>query len=100
MAKRRRLSSAFKKSVALAALRGDRTLQEIAAENEVHPNQVRDWSVRPFTPYGEYVRISLTGSASVQSHIVGGLQVFQSLRSSIHYSHHIWKCALVHTPTA
>lgn len=43
MTKRRRFSSAFKKSVALAALRGDKTLQEIAAEYEVHPNQVRDW---------------------------------------------------------
>ena len=43
MTKRRRFSSAFKKSVALAALRGDKTLQEIAAEYEAHSNQVSDW---------------------------------------------------------
>ena len=43
MTKRRRFSSAFKKSVVLASLRGDLILQEIAAEYEVHPNQVRDW---------------------------------------------------------
>ena len=43
MTKRRRFSNAFKKQVVLAALRGDRTIQEIASAYEVHPNQVNDW---------------------------------------------------------
>ena len=33
----------LKKRVALEALRGDRTVQAIAAKHEVHPNQVGTW---------------------------------------------------------
>ena len=39
--KRRRFTATFKKRVALEALRGDRTIQAIAAQHEVHPNQVK-----------------------------------------------------------
>ena len=38
--RRRRFTAEFKKRVALAALRGDRTVQQIAARHEAHPNQV------------------------------------------------------------
>ena len=38
--RRRRFTADFKKRVALEALRGDRTVQAIAAKHEVHPNQV------------------------------------------------------------
>ena len=41
--RRRRFTTDFKKRVALEALRGDRTVQEIAARHEVHPNQVSLW---------------------------------------------------------
>jgi transposase-like protein len=40
---RRNHSGGFKAKVALAALRGDKTLTEIAQQYEVHPNQVTDW---------------------------------------------------------
>src|SRR5660398_265053 len=40
---RRNHSGGFKAKVALAALRGDKTLTEIAQHYEVHPNQVTDW---------------------------------------------------------
>ncbi len=40
---RRNHSSEFKAKVALAALKGDKTLTEIAEHSEVHPNQVTDW---------------------------------------------------------
>jgi len=43
MTKRRTLSTSFKKKVALAALRGDRTIQDLAAHYEVHPNQISQW---------------------------------------------------------
>ncbi len=33
----------FKAKVALAAIKGDRTLAEIAEHFEVHPNQVSEW---------------------------------------------------------
>ena len=38
--KRRRFSGELKAKVALEALRGERTLQEIASQHQVHPNQV------------------------------------------------------------
>ena len=41
--KRRRFSGELKAKVALEALRGDRTLQEIASQHQVHPNQVGAW---------------------------------------------------------
>jgi len=43
MTMRRRFTGDFKARVALEALRGDKTIQEIAAKHKVHPNQVSDW---------------------------------------------------------
>ncbi len=43
MTMRRRFTAEFKARVALEALRGDRTVQEIAAKHKVHPNQVSTW---------------------------------------------------------
>ncbi len=43
MTKRRRFTAEFKALVALDALRGDQTIQEIAAKRKVHPNQVSTW---------------------------------------------------------
>lgn len=42
-AKRRRHDPEFKARVALEALKGERTLQEIAKEFEVHPVQISEW---------------------------------------------------------
>ena len=46
MAKRRKFTDQFKAKVALEALRGDKTIQEIAAKHQVHPNQVSTWKRR------------------------------------------------------
>ncbi len=43
MTKRRRFTADFKAKVALEALRGDKTIQEIAARYKVHQNQVSTW---------------------------------------------------------
>ena len=43
MRTRRRFTADFKAKVALEALRGDRTIQEIAGRHKVHPNQVSVW---------------------------------------------------------
>lgn len=41
--KRRNHSPAFKAKVALAAIKGDRTVAELAGQFELHPNQVTAW---------------------------------------------------------
>ena len=46
MSTRRRFSGDFKAKVALEALRGDKTIQEIAARHKIHPNQVSTWKQR------------------------------------------------------
>ena len=43
MTTRRRFTADFKARVALEALRGDKTIQEIASRHKVHPNQVSAW---------------------------------------------------------
>ena len=40
---RRTHSPTFKAKVALAALKGDKTLAELAQQLDVHPNQITDW---------------------------------------------------------
>ncbi len=43
MTTRRRFTAEFKARVALETLRGDKTVQEIAARHKVHPNQLSAW---------------------------------------------------------
>jgi transposase len=42
-AKRRRLEAGFKAKVGLEALKGIKTVAQIAREYQVHPNQVSQW---------------------------------------------------------
>ncbi len=54
---RRRHSASFKAKVALAALKGDKTIAELASIYEVHPNQISAWK-----------RQFLEGASEVFSH--------------------------------
>ena len=43
---RRNHTPAFKANVALAAIKGDRTLAQLAEQFDVHPNQVTTWKAQ------------------------------------------------------
>ena len=42
-AKRKRHNAQFKAKIALEALKGMKTIQQIAKENQVHPTQISQW---------------------------------------------------------
>ena len=44
--KRRNHSPAYKAKVAVAAIKGDRTLAELSEQFDVHSNQIQDWRKR------------------------------------------------------
>jgi len=41
--KRRNHTAAFKAKVALAAVKGDKTMAQLAAQYDIHANQIQDW---------------------------------------------------------
>jgi transposase len=43
MSQRRNFGAVFKSKVAMAAIQGAKTLNEIASQYEVHPNQISQW---------------------------------------------------------
>ena len=43
---RRNHTPAFKAKVALAAVRGDKTLAELAQQFDIHPNQITQWKAQ------------------------------------------------------
>src|ERR1035437_2508085 len=43
---RRSSTPAFKAKVALAAIKGDRTLAQLAEQFDVHPNQITSWKAQ------------------------------------------------------
>jgi transposase len=47
---RRNHTPAFKAKVALAAVKGDRTLAQLAEQFDVHPNQITTWKAQLARP--------------------------------------------------
>ena len=43
---RRNHSAAFKAKVALAAVKGEKTLSELAEQFDIHPNQITQWKTQ------------------------------------------------------
>jgi len=47
--KRKSHSAAFKAQVALAALKGDKTINELASQHEIHPTLIHGWKKQLLT---------------------------------------------------
>lgn len=62
--KRRNHSADVKAKVALAALKGDRTLAELAEQFDVHPNQIQDWKKRLVDGAGDLFSRGSQGSGT------------------------------------
>ncbi len=58
MSERRRFSGELKARIALEALRGDRTLQEIASRHQVHPNQFEALMVSSLPSWGICLQVT------------------------------------------
>lgn len=61
---RRNHSPAFKAKVALAAVRGEQTLAELAEQFDVHPNQIQDWKKQLITKAGHVFGAGLAVAAT------------------------------------
>lgn len=61
---RRNHSAAFKARVALEALRGEKTLAELAAHHDVHANQITTWKNELLSRAAEIFGGSLADSGS------------------------------------
>ncbi len=70
MAKRRQYSAELKSKVALAAIRGDGTIAELASRYKVHPNMITKWKRAALDNMKEgFVRGSPASAADHESEI-------------------------------
>ena len=53
---RRRFTAEFKAKVALEAIRGQRTVAELAARHELHPNLITQWKRQAIEKLSEFAQ--------------------------------------------
>jgi len=76
-AQRKRHDAPFKARVALEALKGNKTVQQIATEYEVHPVQVSDWKKTLTEGLPEAFERKKKGGR-------GGIEDFEKERGELH----------------
>src|SRR5258706_3106661 len=77
---RRNHTAAFKAKVALAAIKGDRTLAQLAEQFDVHPNQITTWKAQLESAAADVFDPGGSGGAT-QPPVVG--QTLQSTRGQL-----------------
>lgn len=68
-AKRRRHNPEFKAQIALEAMKGIKTIQQIAKENDLHPVQVSDWKKQMQNVAPEIFATGSVRQTKAQNHI-------------------------------
>ena len=63
MAQRRNFGKAFKARMAIEAIKGEKTVNEIASTYEIHPRQVRQWKKQALEKLPEAMADSRTKGA-------------------------------------
>lgn len=53
MPKRKRLNASQKAQIILEALREDKTVAQIASENNIHPNQIHKWKKQSLASFAD-----------------------------------------------
>lgn len=71
--KRRQFTSKFKARVALDALRGLKTLGELATEHQVHPNQISSWKKQLVEQAGELFTRGKQATEKSEEEVTGPL---------------------------
>ncbi len=62
--KHRRFSAEFKTKVAIEAIRGFKTLNELSSEYEVHPNQISNWKKQLLTQASQIFKDRQNGDSN------------------------------------
>ena len=71
MAKRKQYSAEYKAKVALAAIRGDGTIAELASRYKIHPNMITKWKREALDGMKDgFARGSKTSSADHDAEIL------------------------------
>ena len=69
---RRNHSPQFKAKVAIAAIKGEKTLAELAQEFDVHPNQITDWRSQILEGAGNVFGAAKIGSLILENDFLEG----------------------------
>ena len=94
MAKRRNFTDQFKAKVALEALRGDKTVQEIAAKHQLHPNQVSTWKRQAIDGIADQGFLAIIAphkkAKPCENITAGAVAQNEALRTSTHPGRELW----------
>ena len=67
MPNRKRLAASQKAQIVLEAIREEKTVAQIAAENSIHPNQIQKWKKQALEDFGQLFEDDRKGERARQA---------------------------------